>query len=409
MSKSKRYPGYLECVGQILQDAGEPLAVNQMLERIEALRPVGRSGRSAVYGALSMLFQAVPVEGNRYGWLSHLLAQTSYRHVLGNEEVRRGYLLLDELEHTVFHPQFFQQHERDFRLLTIDLFAGPTLEGKLQIQRGTWSLTLGRAFVQWLDDCGGDARDHLIIQVIDAELGHYSMRLQPYEIRNPRAISARNRDLAALAENLVEHDRRKRNAMPTWDLATLLIGRDFFQSPIPPDDLHTVLHKYSILNFVDDNGYGVRMPDDDMEDPVESDSVDPHMDHDPHATESAEMDEMMDLVDDDMLWGLFGEDAPEWQGGTEGDMCVTYDMYLSNLDSAERSEPPLAHEDFHLLEAELEMLVALELEFGMLLPEQKARKENLGGRLFIDPDSMLDNGSDNADLPGFEDPPYWDN
>ena len=67
----------------------------------------------------------------------------------------------------------------------------------------------------------------------------------------------------------------------------------------------------------------------------------------------------------------------------------------------------LSHSDFHLLEAELETLVALEQEFGYLLPDQSARKDQLIERLFIDPETLLDN--DLPDYPDFDEPPFWEN
>ncbi len=51
--------------------------------------------------------------------------------------------------------------------------------------------------------------------------------------------------------------------------------------------------------------------------------------------------------------------------------------------------------------------MALEQEFGYLLTDQMARKDQLIERLFIDPETLLDN--DLPDYPDFDEPPFWEN
>ena len=80
-----------------------------------------------------------------------------------------------------------------------------------------------------------------------------------------------------------------------------------------------------------------------------------------------------------------------------------------DLVEAESMDELLSHTDFHLLEAELETLLTLEQEFGYLLPEQATRKDHLIDRLFIDPETLLDNDADMPDYPDFDDPPFWKN
>ena len=68
--------------------------------------------------------------------------------------------------------------------------------------------------------------------------------------------------------------------------------------------------------------------------------------------------------------------------------------------------PPLSHEEYHMLEAELEYTISLEVEFGWLLPEQEMRKDELAQRLMLDPDSLIGGEMDPPDMDG---PPYWEN
>ena len=69
---------------------------------------------------------------------------------------------------------------------------------------------------------------------------------------------------------------------------------------------------------------------------------------------------------------------------------------------------PLSHSDYHLLEAELEMLISLEQEFGYLMPDQQTRVDELADRLFIDPDVLRSSEQDAAD-DDFDGPQFWQN
>ena len=89
------------------------------------------------------------------------------------------------------------------------------------------------------------------------------------------------------------------------------------------------------------------------------------------------------------------------------DTCDAYEEYLESLKASGRKGKPLSHDDFHLLEAELESLVDLEMEFGYLLPDQIQRKEALADRLFIDPETLVDGGWDDDDDLDAPSPGFW--
>ncbi len=76
------------------------------------------------------------------------------------------------------------------------------------------------------------------------------------------------------------------------------------------------------------------------------------------------------------------------------DTCEAYEEYLEAFRADHREGAPYSHDDFHLLAAELESLVDLELEFGYLLPDQNQRKMDLADRLYIDPESLVDGSWD---------------
>lgn len=403
MSTQERYPSYLTCVAQTLSTSAHPLSLDALINHIERQRPITKGARQAVHRAIKQLFQAVPVAPNRFGWLSRLLTGNIFRHPLTTEEARRGFILLDELEHAVFFPQFFQTYQPEDRHLTIELLGGPTIVAEAYVERNTWSLRLGKEFVEWVNLLGGQGHDDLLILVNDATQGHYTLRLQPRESRDEGAIRTRNMRLAALAEDIVTDDSETRQVTPTAELAARLIGKGFFRDPVPADDLHYVLHHFSALLFCDGVGYAENTKETDS-DPVSTPASflpsDRQMfgalaDYEEYVLEPGVP--MNDLFDDRAAADFFD------------DSCPSYDAYLQSFADSEQVGDPLSHSDFHLLEAELETLISLEEEFGYLLSEQVARKDQLAERLFIDPDTLLDNDADASDYPDFDEPPFWQN
>jgi hypothetical protein len=413
MNDQKRYPSYVECVTKTLSDSPVPLSVGELMARVEEMRPVDAGGRNAVYRAMERLYQVVSVEPGRYGWLSSLMSGSVFRHPLTRDEIRRGYLMLDELEHAVFCPDFFQGRRPIRCNLTIALMGGPVIEAYTYLEKRIWSVFLGPDFVQWVDEQGANARDDIIVTVEDAigeedGVRRYHLRLQPHEARDPQRIQGRNIQLALDAEEIVAANRRQRTVMPTWDLAAHLIGRGFYRDSAPPDDLHHVLDQYSMLHFVGELGYSMDAP------PRTANAEPPEI-----RTRRAERpkDSIRDLMNEidgafDLDMGAMWLDPSGFDDNSDAlyaDTCPAYELYLDMFEAEGRQGPPLTHQDFHILEAELEYLLALEVEFGGLLPEQQKRKNGLADRLFIDPDSWPNDDFDIPDSPDYWDPPHWEN
>lgn len=406
MEQSERYPSYITSVANALSTSSQPLSVDALVDKVRGQRPIGKGVRSAVYRALKQLYQAVPVGHGQYGWLSHLLRDNVFRHPLTNDEVRRGFLLLDELEHAVFFPQFFQTHRPDSRRLSIELYNGPTLEAEAAVERRTWSLRMGAPLAEWIDEIGGQGRDDLIITVLDAHAGQYLVRLQPREARDEDAVRDRSLLIAMAAEDLVADSRRSGKPMPTWELAALLIGRGMFLDPVPPDDLHLALQRYSMLALTNGQGYMLKDPHDVGSPSKTSRAAFPpaipdgdrerRPDRQPWTSSEGEQDVM--------------NYEPDFFGDDDSDSCQDYEDYLEQHEEAGAKGEPLAHGDYHLLEAELEMLIGLEQEFGYLLPDQSHRVDELAERLFIDADALRklveEESEEDDDLDG---PAFWQN
>ncbi len=115
-------------------------------------------------------------------------------------------------------------------------------------------------------------------------------------------------------------------------------------------------------------------------------------------SEFSEGDTLWDLVDS-------GDEIDETFHDAD-EICSAYRTYLERLAGAEPLVAPLSHEEYHMLEAELEYMVALEVEFGWLLPEQETRRDALAKRLILDPDSLIGDDLGPEDM---DDPSYWEN
>ena len=204
------------------------------------------------------------------------------------------------------------------------------------------------------------------------------------EIRDEVAISRRNVALVHLAEEIVAEDKRVKAELPTWDLAARLIARGFYAATPPPDDLHFVLHELSTLRLTDNNSYrqdpaGAAVRQDRVWRNAKPASLD--------ATEAPALDELEPFDDresDSVMANELDNGGPDDDG-----LCPDYEQYLEYYYQTPSHVGPLSHEDYHLLEGELDLLVQLEQEFGHLLPEQQGRKSELADRLFIDPDSLV--------------------
>lgn len=245
----------------------------------------------------------------------------------------------------------------------------------------------------------------MLINVIDAEEGYYELRTRLREMRDDRIVEERNIRLAMIAEELVAEGSLQKTTVPVWDLAARLIGRGFFKHKNPSDDLHYVLSEYSILQFEEGEGYRLaKATRNEPSKPVysveEAREILSELLSEWQQRESVLNKLHADRVDDRLV-----DEIDMLAHGTtcnldgEGQECLGYQEYLRRHNYELGNEVPLNHEQYHLLEAEMNVLFSLELEFGMLLPEQENRIDQLTRRLLLNSGSheSIDwGGSDDA-------------
>ncbi len=424
MPKTSIYPSYTECVRQALRSADGPMSMDDLLAAVEDRRPLTKSARSAVYQAMAKLYQAIPVSEGHFGWLSSLLRGNTFRHTLSKVELRRGVIYLDEMLHGVLAPDFFQTQRMDLQPVHLTLIGeSAPLSIPIVIDRKVWALKFGERLAKWVDAAGGQPQDDVMIQVDDAEARRFTLRLQPKEMRNAKDMDLRNLAVATVAEEILRLDRKLRTFMPVWDLAALLIGQGFFLDPVPPDELHLILARYSNLHYHPGQGYALADAYGSFDGRVPA-KVDPFLETDPSLVlgqayayddisgiddVSQWDDEDIALTDEVGYQDYMGADTFFDPDDLENLPCPDYQAYLEVYETLGFDDTPLGHDEYHLFEAELEGLVSLEYEFGYLMPDQEARKIQLGERLFIDPDSMYDNFGDDMDTSDMDGPPFWEN
>jgi hypothetical protein len=263
-------------------------------------------------------------------------------------------------------------------------------------------------FSGWLDMAGAAAKDDVLIHVLDADAGCYQFRLNLREMRDEESIRNRNIRLALIAEEIVDESRGHPKTMPVWVLAARLLGRGVFRETPPADTFHFVLHEYSLLHLR--NGVNYELVPSDR-------SNDRHQRRFALALTQASDDTLAAGLEPGSIgapkWGESAVKRTDFEADPEqfapDDECETYQAYLEAYYAEQPGGDPVSHEDFHLLEAELEGLVNLEQDFGRLLAEQRTRLEYLAALLFIDPDEFLAGEWDWSDGPDGSGPQFWTN
>lgn len=404
ISQDVHYLHQVDAVAAMLQQAETPVSRENLAAKLaEQFDTTEENAESALQQVLVDLYQAVEVTADHFGWLTNLLDGKNIRHPLTDQEAASGFLLLDELEHAVLFPEFFQVHQPDDRILEIQLFGGPRIPAEAYIESKTWALRLGDQFAEWVDYQGGQGRDDLIIMVDDAAAGKYTIRLLPREIRDDDHIQSRNVQLSLCAEDMVRRGCAPQIAMHTWDIAATLLATDLFNEMTPPDDMHCVLHQYSVLRFNGKVGYVYDPNDKGSGSEQAKEKTFPPFGFS-ESTEATTLNStsQVNQIDPEKTQE-FTVDASLLEVQIDAD----YEYYVKKLQKIGLADAPLNERDFTLLKAELKALVHIERDCGHLLDEQRNRQDELISYLLIRPETLWGD-SDIPDSQDYDDPPSWD-
>ncbi len=250
-------PSFTQLVTQVLMKADQPLTVNEIIARVEVVRPVDtHHPRSTIRGAISSIPQAASLGGRpaRYTWWPRHLAENTFRQPLLDSNLEQGTLVLGREAWLVFWPDFYAGPSRSQGEVTLDLEDGPALQTCIQhlvSMQPVWGLPATPALADWYRHQGATSKDELIVRVLDVETHRYALSLARHAGRDEEAIAARNRDLADAAEQVLLAGRPP---MSDSDLISRLVARDVYRHPLPPDpwekvlraDLRFVVGKYGV-------------------------------------------------------------------------------------------------------------------------------------------------------------------
>jgi len=233
---SAKLPSFTELAHRVVRESPEPLAVDQIVERVHAIRPITtKNPKQTIRNAISASYLIVSTGDGRYGWKMHLIDGALLRHTLQEAEFVERVLLWDEDLRDALWPTFFAPRKYSDRSpVWLSMPDGAVARCALEhITFATWGSHADGAFWAWFDELGAQVGDHLLFQVVNSEQRKYAVTFEAQSERNEEAVQERNAALVAAAG--------KRASRPygvaIWDLATHLLTTGFYHHPVPPDPL----------------------------------------------------------------------------------------------------------------------------------------------------------------------------
>jgi len=232
---------YAQLVHHALRDARRPLTIDEIVAGVQALEPIHAANpRALVRHLVERSELIVPVAGERYGYLPHLLQDNRFRQPLSPEAQGQGFVELSPELMTALWPGWTgsqrPQETRDASLL-LPSGARATLRRRFRLM-GHWGLTASPEFWAWLDAAGAQPGDDLLVGAVDVEARAYEGAAQCRIGRDEQAIAQRNKQLADLAEQAV---REAGGEILVDRLAPRLIAAGIYAEPLAPDPLISVL------------------------------------------------------------------------------------------------------------------------------------------------------------------------
>lgn len=236
---SKRQPSYTDLVYEVLQ-AGQPLTVPQILERVSQRRPVTtRDPKRTIYSVLSQAKQLVSLGDGRYGYLPRLIEGSLLRLPLRQKKPANHPLVFPDEIRYALDPSFLDTGKRRLtRTPRVRLPDGQEVELPVGGVGGEWGSPMPEGLRGLLVAGRAAAGDALLLRVLDGEAGRYKAWFEPRRKRDEAAVAARNREIADAAGRLIPASER---GYPIWDLVILLLGRGHYRADVAPDPLAEVL------------------------------------------------------------------------------------------------------------------------------------------------------------------------
>ncbi len=249
---SQQKTSFTALTHQVAQASVEPLTVNEIIERVNAIAPITtKNPKQTIRNAISQSGLIVSAGDGRYGWKMRLINGSTLRHTLQEAEFADRVLYWDHDLFDALWPTFFSpQKYSDRSPVTVELPDGtPTTLTLEHFTYKTWGTRATPAFWQWFETLGGKADDHLIFSVLDGEEKRYAVAFEPRAARDEAAVAARNQVILDAA--------RKRASRPggvaIWDLTTHLLATEMYRHPVPPDPISELWHEDDWIRTEEDD------------------------------------------------------------------------------------------------------------------------------------------------------------
>jgi hypothetical protein len=196
-------PSYAQLTRDVVQGSPEPLSVDEIIERVNALRPITtknpkRTIRTAIGAGASAM--VVNTGDGRYGWKTRVINGSFLRYTLRESDLLMEVLQYsDELQDALCPTFYAQEQYKDESPAKVTLPDGTIVE-------------------------------------LPAEEMQYSVTFEPRRDRDEAAIAGRNQ---VFLEMIVKMLNRPYGAA-TWDITTHALARGYYKHPVLPDPLYEI-------------------------------------------------------------------------------------------------------------------------------------------------------------------------
>jgi hypothetical protein len=233
-------------VTRIVSEAGQPLTLAEISQRIEKLQPLDAANPTVtVRGAIGSNYLIASLGGRpaRYTWWPRHLDGCIFRQPLAGADPATGELPLTDEVWAALWPDFYRANKVAPEVV-LECANGPLLATRVtHLGEGSraWGLAADGDFAEWSHARGATAQDTLLFTVLDSAAGRFAVRLEKRTERDEPAVRAANQNIADKIEEVLRAGRYHLMLHP--DLIPRLIARDAFRGATPPDPLIEVIRQ----------------------------------------------------------------------------------------------------------------------------------------------------------------------
>jgi hypothetical protein len=239
---SRDTPSYADLAHQVVSEAGEPLSVREILQRVHQVRPVTtKNPDQTIRGIISASKSIVPTGEGRYGWKARLLTGAVLRLTLSAEDLRGTTLEIGNEVRDALWPAYYEIQKRsDESPIEVQLPTGSKVSWALRhLGLGRSAIEAPALFWSWLKSQKAQPRDHMLLTVVDGQNKQYAVQFEGRSYRDDSLIMARNVAIIQETDSFVL--RRSQHDTAIWDLTTHLLTQGHYHDAVPPDPLREIL------------------------------------------------------------------------------------------------------------------------------------------------------------------------